>query len=294
MSPGDVSGAVLIIDLLASAVVVCWMPTHWNKGRISVTRLSRLSRSVKGSVVHVTGAASGMGRATAILFADEGAKVAVTDRDSQGAEEVAQEIRDAGGIAKAWALDVADPAQIISVTEDIGREFGGLDILVNNAGLGVYAKLDSEQYEERWQLGMDVLINAVQRLVRASLAMLRQAEHGRIINIASTEGLGATEGVSAYTAAKHAVVGFTKAVAVDLGREGITCNCVCPGPINTALTESISKEDKATFARRRVALRRYGEPEEVAHATLNFALPSSSFITGVVMQVDGGLWIRNA
>lgn len=259
-----------------------------------MARLSKLSRSVEGKVVHITGAASGMGRATAYLFADEGAKVAVTDLNGEAAEQVASDIRDAGGIATAWRLNVADPKEIIAVTKAIGEAFGGLDILVNNAGIGVFAKLDSDKYEERWQLGMDVLITGVQRLVRASLSMLREAEHGRIINIASTEGLGATENASPYTAAKHAVVGFTKALAVDLGREGITANCVCPGPIKTSLTDFISEEDKNTFARRRVAVRRYGEPEEVAHATLNFALPSASFMTGVIMPVDGGLWIRNA
>lgn len=260
----------------------------------SMARLSKLSRSVEGSVVHITGAASGMGRATAYLFADEGAKVAVTDLNGEQAEVVAQKIRDAGGIAKAWALNVADAKQIIDVTEAIGKEWGGLDILVNNAGTGVFVELDSDKYEERWQFGMDVLINSVQRLVRASLPMLRKAEYGRIINIASTEGLGATPHGSPYTVAKHAVVGFTKALAVDLGKEGITANCVCPGPINTSLTEFIDDKDKATFARRRVAVRRYGNPEEVAHATFNFALPSASFMTGIIMPVDGGLWIRNA
>ena len=259
-----------------------------------MARLSKLSRSVEGKVVHITGAASGMGRATAYLFADEGAKVAVTDLNGEAAEQVASDIRDAGGIATAWRLNVADPEEIIAVTKAIGEEFGGLDILVNNAGIGVFAKLDSDKYEERWQLSMDVLITGVQRLVRASLSMLREAEHGRIINIASTEGLGATENASPYTAAKHAVVGFTKALAIDLGREGITANCVCPGPIKTSLTDFISEEDKNTFARRRVAVRRYGDPEEVAHATFNFALPSASFMTGVIMPVDGGLWIRNA
>ncbi|MBQ0798721.1 MAG: SDR family oxidoreductase [Porticoccaceae bacterium] len=259
-----------------------------------MARLSKLSRSVEGKVVHITGAASGMGRATAYLFADEGAKVAVTDLNGEAAEQVASDIRDAGGIATAWRLNVADPEEIIAVTKAIGEEFSGLDILVNNAGIGVFAKLDSDKYEERWQLSMDVLITGVQRLVRASLSMLREAEHGRIINIASTEGLGATENASPYTAAKHAVVGFTKALAIDLGREGITANCVCPGPIKTSLTDFISEEDKNTFARRRVAVRRYGDPEEVAHATFNFALPSASFMTGVIMPVDGGLWIRNA
>ena len=259
-----------------------------------MARLSKLSRSVEGSVVHITGAASGMGRATAYLFADEGAKVAVTDLNGDQAETVAQEIRDTGGIAKAWALDVADPQQIIDVTEAIGQEWGRLDILVNNAGVGIFVKLDSEKYEEKWQFGMDVLINSVHRLVRASLPMLRKAEHGRIINIASTEGLGATPNGGPYTAAKHAVVGLTKSMAVELGKEGITANCICPGPINTSLTEFIEDKDKATFGRRRVAVRRYGDPEEVAHGTFNFALPSASFMTGVIMPVDGGFWIRNA
>lgn len=259
-----------------------------------MARLSQLSRSVAGKVVHVTGAASGMGRATAYLFGDEGARVAVTDRFGEDAEKVAQAIREAGGEAEAWELDVADPDAIVAVTSAIGERFGGLDILVNNAGVAVYARIDSERYEEKWGWGMDILLHGVMRLVRASLPMLRRAEHGRIVNIASTEGLGATEGVSAYTVAKHGVVGLTRALAVELGREGITVNCVCPGPINTRLTSTIPEEDKKTFARRRVALQRYGEPEEVAHATLNFALPAAAFITGTTLQVDGGLWIRNA
>ncbi|MBV1878991.1 MAG: SDR family oxidoreductase [Pseudomonadales bacterium] len=257
-------------------------------------RLSKLDRSVAGKVVHITGAASGMGRATAYLFADEGASVAVTDLNAAGAEAVAEEIRAAGGIAKAWALNVADAEQIIQVTNEIGDEFGGLDILVNNAGIGVSARLDSDKYEARWQLGMDVLITGPQRLVRASLTMLTASEHGRIINIASTEGIGASKGASAYTVAKHGVVGLTKALAVDLGRRGITSNCICPGPINTGLTEAIPDTAKEKFAKRRVALLRYGDPEEVAHATLNFALPASSYMTGIIMPVDGGQMIRNA
>lgn len=257
-------------------------------------RLTKLSRSIAGRVALVTGAASGMGRATAYLFGDEGAKVAVTDRFGEDAEKVAAAIHAAGGEAEAWELDVADPDAIIAVTRAIGERFGGLDILVNNAGVGVFSRIDGERYEEKWSWGMDILLNGPMRLVRASLPMIRASSHGRIINIASTEGLGATEGASAYTAAKHGVVGLTRALAVELGREGITVNCVCPGPINTKLTSFIEEKDKATFARRRVALQRYGEPEEVAHATLNFALPAASFMTGTTLQVDGGLWIRNA
>jgi len=175
-----------------------------------MARLSKMSRSVAGSVVHITGAASGMGRATAILFADEGAKVALSDRHAAEVEAVAAEIRAAGGTAQAWALDVTDPARILQVTNEIGETFGGLDILVNNAGIGVFAPIDSDRYEERWALGMDVLLTALVRLIRASLPLIRKSAHGRIINISSTEGLGASEGASPYTVAKHGVVGLTR------------------------------------------------------------------------------------
>ncbi|MGK2913070.1 MAG: SDR family NAD(P)-dependent oxidoreductase [Porticoccaceae bacterium] len=259
-----------------------------------MARLSKLSRSVKGSVVHVTGAASGMGRATAILFADEGAKVALTDRHGADVEAVAAEIRAAGGTAQAWALDVTDPQRIIQVTNEIGETFGGLDILVNNAGIGVFAPIDSDRYEERWALGMDVLLTSLVRLIRASLPLIRKSAHGRIINISSTEGLGASEGASPYTVAKHGVVGLTRTLSVELGREAITVNCICPGPILTGLTTKIPEKERETFARRRTVLRRYGDPEEVAHATLNFALPAASFITGTVLPVDGGVMVRNA
>jgi 3-oxoacyl-[acyl-carrier protein] reductase len=114
------------------------------------------------------------------------------------------------------------------------------------------------------------------------------------VNIASTEGLGATPRGSQYSAAKHGVVGLTRSLSTELGKEGITVNCICPGPINTAMTERIPDEDKATYARRRTSLRRYGDPEEVAHATMSLVLPAASFITGVALPVDGGLTIRRA
>ena len=141
---------------------------------------------------------------------------------------------------------------------------------------------------------MDVLITAHTRTIRAALPYLRQSESPRIVNIASTEGLGATRFQSAYTAAKHAVIGLTRSLAVEFGAEGITVNCICPGPIRTGMTEGIPEEQKQEYARRRVALRRYADPEEVAHGTLSLVLPAASFITGVTLPVDGGLTIRNA
>ena len=235
-----------------------------------------------------------MGRATAHLFADEGASVAVTDLDQRRVNEVVAEIAAAGGTANGWQLDVSDPVAISTVVPAVAGHFGQLDVVVNNAGISRFSPIDAPDYEDHWDISLSVLLTAHARIIRAALPYLRQSDSARIINIASTEGWGATKFGSPYTAAKHGVIGLTKSLAVELGQEAITVNCVCPGPIDTAMTESIPAESKAIFARRRTALGRYGNPEEVAHATLNFALPSASYMTGAVLPVDGGMLIKNA
>lgn len=252
------------------------------------------TRSVAGSAVLVTGAASGMGRATAEVFAAEGALVAVTDLKLETAAPVAEAIRQAGGAAEAWALDVSDPQAIQDVVDSVALKFGRLDIIVNNAGISAFSPIDSEDYDGVWGRAMDVLVTSHQRIIRAALPYLRQSEAARIVNIASTEALGATSRDSPYSAAKAAVTGLTRALAVELGPEGITVNCICPGPILTGMTEAIPDADKQTFAKRRTAMRRYGRPEEVAHMTLSLCLPAASYITGVTIPVDGGLMARNA
>jgi 3-oxoacyl-[acyl-carrier protein] reductase len=259
-----------------------------------MSRLSKLSRSIAGKVAIVTGAASGMGRATAYLFGDEGARVAAIDLDEAGAAKVAADIEAAGGTAAAWGLDVSDRDGVNRVFAEVAQRFGGIDILVNNAGISRGGPIDADDYEERWQRSVAVLLTAHTLTIRAALPHLRQSESPRIVNIASTEGKGATPGNSPYSAAKHGVIGLTRSLAVELGKEGITVNAICPGPINTAMTQGIPTEQKAIYARRRTALRRYGEPEEVAHGTLSLVLPAASFITGVALEVDGGLTIRRA
>lgn len=251
-------------------------------------------RSVENARVLITGAASGMGRATAELFAREGAIVAVTDRQGDLAATVAAEIRATGGRAESWNLDLSDSDQIRARVETIAGQFGGLDILINNAGVGGFAAIDSPAYDAAWTRALAVMLTGQQEMVRAALPFLRQADHPRIVNIASTEALGATSRNSAYAAAKAGVTGLTRALAVELGREGITVNCICPGPILTGMTEAIPETDRENFARRRTALGRYGRPEEVAHMTLSLCLPAASYITGAVIPVDGGLMARNA
>lgn len=256
--------------------------------------LMTLSRSVQGLVVLVTGAASGMGRATARIFAAEGAKVIVTDYDEAGAKAVADEIVAAGKHARAWRLDVSDGAEIERIVGVSAAHFGGLDIVINNAGITAIAPIDDDTYDALWDRGLAVLLTAHQRVIRGALPHLRRSACPRIVNIASTEALGATARDSVYTAAKAGVTGLTRGLAVELGKEGITVNCVCPGPIRTGMTEAIPDEHKDIYAKRHTALRRYGEPEEVAQVTLSLCLPAASYITGVTIPVDGGLMVRNA
>ncbi|MGH7000708.1 MAG: SDR family NAD(P)-dependent oxidoreductase [Stellaceae bacterium] len=256
--------------------------------------IRKLERSVKGRAVLITGAASGMGRATAHLFASEGAAVAVTDLNAEGVARVTDEIRAEGGTAQGWALDVFDSDAIKRVVAEVAARFGRLDILINNAGFGAFRELDAENYDATWSRALAGLLTSQQLMVRAALPYLRKSDAARIVNIASTEGLGATPGDSPYVVAKTGVIGLTRALAVDLGPEKITVNCICPGPIRTALTDSIPEAHKEIFAKRRTALKRYGYPEEVAHITFSLCLPAASYITGAVIPVDGGLTIRNA
>jgi 3-oxoacyl-[acyl-carrier protein] reductase len=219
--------------------------------------------------------------------------VAVLDRDGDGATQVAAEITDAGGRAAGWGLDVTEPDMVASVVGAVRDDLGPVDILVNNAGVSLPAGIDGDGFEQAWAATLAVNLTGHTTMIRACLGDLMRDGAGRIVNIASTEGLGATPYLSAYTASKHGVIGLTRSLAVELGRRGVTVNCVCPGPIHTRMTAAIPDEDKARFARRRVPVGRYGSPEEVAHATLSLVLPASSFVNAAVVVVDGGMTAQN-
>ena len=173
-------------------------------------RLSHLSRSVAGHVVLVTGAGSGIGRATAHLFADEGARVAVTDVDGDAAGTVAAEVEGAGGAARAWGLDVTDRPEVRRVVDEVAAWGPGLDVLVNNAGAAMGAPIGHDAFVDTWDRALDLMATAQTTAIRAALPHLRASSAGRIVNVSSTEGVGGSAGMAAYTAAKHAVVGLTR------------------------------------------------------------------------------------
>ncbi|MBF2754734.1 MAG: SDR family oxidoreductase [Gammaproteobacteria bacterium AqS3] len=256
-----------------------------------------LSRSVRDRTVLVTGAASGIGRATVELLAGEGAHVLACDLAEQPLRELCGGLSARGGSVSAHPLDVADAGQIRELAEQLNArqaDFPPIYGLVNNAGIPAPVAIDDADFEGVWERALAVMLSAHVRLVRALLPAMRTQGIGRIVNIASTEGLGATNRMSPYVTAKTGVVGLTRALAVELGAEGITVNCICPGPVRTGMTAAIPEEHKAVYVRRRVPLRRYAEPEELAHAILHLLLPASSFINGAVLPVDGGLTIKNA
>ncbi len=260
-----------------------------------MARLTKGNRSIAGRVAIVTGAASGMGRATAHLFADEGAKVAVIDLGEDRVKTVVEEINRAGATGQGWVLDVSDVDGVARVVEEVRAAFGPIDILVNNAGVVLPAPFAQPKasYLDAWTRTFDVDLTAHVLFIQNCLADLQRNGEGRVVNIASTEGLGATAYNSPYVAAKHGVIGLTKALAVELGQTGVTFNCICPGPIRTGMTAGIPDEAKDKFARRRVPLRRYGDPEEVAQMTLSLVLPAASFTNGVAIPVDGGMLAQN-
>jgi 3-oxoacyl-[acyl-carrier protein] reductase len=187
---------------------------------------------------------------------------------------------------------VREPADLRRLVATAADRFGGIDILINNAGVSRrnnVTEQDDEEFDEVWQDVLDINLTSHVRLVRLALPHLKESESGRIVNIASSEALVSQAGLISYSASKSGVVGITRSMAIELAPFGITANVVCPGPIETGMTAKYPDEAKAKYARRRVPMRRYGRPEEVAQMTLNLSLPASSYVTGAVIPVDGGM-----
>jgi len=235
----------------------------------------------------LTGAASGIGAATARLFAREGAKVAILDLNGDAAAQVAEEICTLGGEATGWRCDVACAAEVEDAIATALRRYGPVHVLVNNAGVALRAPV-GDQDEASWDRVIDTNVKGAYLCSRASLAHFAQGG-GSIIHISSVTGITGVRGRAAYSSAKAALVGLMRNMAVDYASRNIRVNCVCPGFVRTPLIAGILADEER--ARRLTALHplgRLGEPEDVARAILFLASDEASWITGHALVVDGG------
>lgn len=243
-------------------------------------------------VAVITGAASGMGRATAMRFAEEGAAVVVADLNSQGAEGVISEITANGGHAVFQRTDVTSENDIKSMIDRAVREFGRLDITFNNAGIGGATGKLEEVTGEDWDKTFAVLTRAVFFGIKHSIEPMRKAGGGSIISTSSLAGLRGAAGLTAYSAAKAAVVNLTGCAAIEFGHDRIRVNCICPGGILTPLVYRGmpgGEEAAAKNLARMQPIPRAGRPEDIAAMALFLASDESEWITGTAMVVDGGL-----
>jgi NAD(P)-dependent dehydrogenase (short-subunit alcohol dehydrogenase family) len=245
-----------------------------------------------GRVAIVTGAATGIGRASAVLFARAGARVALADVRAPELAQAETEVRAAGGEAIALAADLARPEDCAAVVEGAVRAFGRLDVLLNNAGVGtmvVGGTVESIALE-RWDLALDVNVRAIYLLSRAAVPRLRE-RGGAIVNIASVSAFrGSVERPShAYAASKGAVLALTRAMAASYGRDGIRVNAICPGVIRTRLTADIVEgAERSARQGRGIPLGRVGEPEDIARCALFLASDDAGFVSGAALVADGG------
>ena len=243
--------------------------------------------SLEGRVALVTGAARGIGAATAVALAEAGARVAVVDRDGDGIERTADAIGRAGSDALAIPADVTDVPAMERAVDTVVAEWGRLDVLVNNAGIVRDATLGKVS-DEDWTATLDVNLRGAMIGTRAALRPMRAAGAGRILSATSVVARMGNYGQTAYAASKAGIIGLTRAWARELGPLGITANAVAPGFIDTEMARGVPEKVLSTLLQR-TAARRLGRPEEVAAVYVFLASDLASFINGAVVGVDGGL-----
>ena len=245
-------------------------------------------KALEGKVALVTGASKGIGRAIAQKFVELGAQVAFTYLSSvEKGQQLEQELTANGGRAKGYRSDAADMAQAEQLVEDVVKEFGKLDIVVNNAGItrdGLLMRMN----EEQWDAVINTNLKSVFNVTKAATKHMMRAKSGSLINITSVVGIKGNAGQANYAASKAGIIGFTKSVALELGSRNIRCNAIAPGFIETEMTAELDQKVVDEW-RKAIPLKRGGTPEDVANAAVFLASDQSAYISGQVLQVDGGM-----
>jgi NAD(P)-dependent dehydrogenase (short-subunit alcohol dehydrogenase family) len=248
---------------------------------------------LEGKVAIVTGAATNIGRETALLFAREGARVIVADLNEEDAQSTVADIGDANGEARFVRTDVSEAEDMRTLMEVAAEKMGGIDIIVNNAGAqrsGAITDFD----ESEWDLLMRVNPRSCFLGAKYGVPYLRERGGGSIVNVSSLAGLKGGPGMTAYSASKGAIIAFTRALAAELAPDNIRANCVCPGWVDTPFNEPAiefmgGRENQETMVQQAVPLQRQGRPEDIAPGILYLASDASSYITGQELVIDGGV-----
>lgn len=252
-------------------------------------------KRLAGKVALVTGGASGIGRATALAMARQGARLVIADMQEEGGQQTVHRITEDGGQAHFVKTDVTQASAVEALLSQTVATYGRLDCAYNNAGIsgagiaGTHRALTAEYPEERWHQVLAINLTGVWLCMKYELQQMLKQGGGAIVNTASVAGLAGLPSASAYVASKHGVVGLTKTAALEYARNGIRVNCVCPGYIETPMTAP-GMQDPARLALMRASepVGRMGQPEEVAEAVVWLCSDAASFVTGHTMTVDGG------
>lgn len=246
----------------------------------------------EGSVALITGAANGIGRATGLAFAREGARVLLADTQEAQGYALADAIRREGGKATFVRCDVSRPEEVAGMVGLAISEYGRLDVACNDAGIEGAQARTADCDEANWDRVIAVNLKGVWLCMREEIPAMLAGGGGAIVNISSIAGLVGFQGLPAYTASKHGILGLTKTAALEYAKQGIRVNAVCPGVIHTPMIDRFSQGDKEKLAQLTAGepLGRMGRPEEIASAVLWLCAPESAFVTGHPMVVDGG-WV---
>ena len=242
-----------------------------------------------GKVALVTGGAQGIGKVVALLFAQNGADLVISDINLEKAEETAKEIESIGRKAMAIKVDVANFDDVNRMTQAVIERFGHIDILINNAGI-TRDKLILRMTEEDWDAVLNINLKGTFNCTKVVVRHMAKQRSGKIVNIASVVGEMGNAGQANYAASKAGVIGFTKTIAREFAQRGINVNAIAPGYIQTSMTDALPEKVKEEL-KRLIPMERLGQPEDVAQAVLFFVSEASSYITGQVLNVNGGIYM---